>query len=282
MSSAFLLADPALVIPPKSGIPVSRSREFWMRFIEWTADRRMRLGIEGRAMILDHVVQHGWPQFQPPECPAEIAPIASEHLRRLLASGGPLEAGDAEAAHRDIPGLEPAYCGDEESGMALALDLVHHLSRSMIGVATSRDHWDGDPGTVGAVPPPPSELPLVTRPGDRLPVEDALRASRYLSSRRLTIFGGKRTDGCLVELEGRLDVRGVRWIESETSRQPSLDQLVGMRAHSNILCCVTGRLGHAGCEKAASIAKAAGVETIYVKRVGELCDELIRRYGCGQ
>lgn len=276
----FLLCDPALVAAPGPTDDVSASREFWVRLIAWSGDRRVRLGRECRALVLDELAEAGWPDYHPPRCPGGLAGIAAQRLNVLLTS---LAAADENvSACSEIPTLDPEYVRSETGALALAMDLRTSHCRSLVGVATTPSSWkDTQANTVNGNPPPPRNLPLVSQPQGPARGERDVYASIALHGRKLTVVGARRDDEVVRVLMSRLAIpeRAIRWIECEKGRQPSLDRLGGMQSGRDLLGCVTGHIGHAGSQKALGLAKKRCVQVVCVEHPGGLPDALSERFG---
>lgn len=282
MGGPFLLCDPALVTPPEPSEDIKAARDFWVQLIEWSGDRRVRLGPECRGVVVDRITAFGWPDFRPPACPRSLAGMAAERLTVMLTAVGVVDDEACGDLSGDVPDLDPAYVGSGDGGLALAMDLRTGHCRALVGVATRQTSWaDARAATVDCRPPPPKDVPLVHEPNAAARGERDVYAGVNLHGRRLSIVGHRVDAKVYKELEKRLGwVTGaIRWIECEKGHKPPLEPLKGMQSDRDLLCCLTGHIGHAGSQKALGIAKKCGVAAICVDEAREITDALVARYG---
>lgn len=276
MRDPFLLCDPGLLLPP-SGESVERHQEFWRRLLDWSADRRLRLGLQGREAVLHYLAIHGWPDYSPPHCPASLKRDALLAVNRMLAA----VAQDPPNKAAEVPGIDPTYVKDEDCGMALALDLAEQYDESLLAAASQEDHWEHVSSTVSLNPPPPEEVALAFEPEVEIEAERIKRAADALERKRLTIIGGKRktaVEGKLVE-RFSLDARQIVWVEAERGTQPDLYKLSGVRVERDVVICITGRIGHAGSDKVRELTAAGGIEPVLIEKVSEIIAAVQARYG---
>jgi hypothetical protein len=276
MSDPFLLCDPGLLLPP-GGESVERHQEFWRHLVEWSADRRLRLGLQGREAVMRHLNLNGWPDYSPPHCPTSIKRDARRAVNRLLAA----VAHDPPNEAADVPELDPVYTKDTECGIALALDIVEQHNDEMLAAASHEGHWQRSSGSVVLDPPPPEEVVLAFEPKFEVETERVMRAAGALDKKRLKIIGGKRKQNVEGELEKRFAIKAgkITWIEAEKSSQPDLYKLDGVRAERDVVICVTGKIGHAGRDKVRELAAGSGIEPLLVEKVSDIVTAIQDRYG---
>ena len=273
MSAPFLLCDPALLLPPGRRADERDYQTFWARLIEWAADRRLRMGSESHAALMNELAALGWPDMKPPRCPQALTRDAARALNSLLTVVAVDPPGDAQTANA---AFDPAYVRDEALGDAIARDVKTHNEGPLLGAATEVAHWEREVDVVAVLPGPPYELHLVTEPGGSAPFEADFAAASHLKTRRITIVGGREVGAVCADLCERFKITHgqIRWIEAEKGSQPELDRLKGMSGDRDVVLCVTGRMGHAGSDKARRLARASGVRIVCVERTGEIADAL--------
>jgi hypothetical protein len=277
---SFVLCDPGLVMPPGSS-EVETARMFWTRLIEWSNDRRVKLGVESFQILLDFFAARGWPDFVEPACPSELRMSARTALNRVLSSV-------REPVHSaaQIPVLTPRYLRDADAECALAIDLSATWAEELLALATVEAHWGAVTREVAIDPPPPSVVSLIAEPRQALPREIDRNVSEFLKEKRLTIVGAL-PDERFVRVLCRtfhLAEEQIRWLGSEPGREPQLEGLKALAGDRDIVCCILGApgqlgLGHAGSEKAIRLATNRGAETIIVDRPNRLLASLRDRFG---
>ncbi len=276
MRAPFLLCDPGLLLPP-AGESVERHQEFWRRLLDWSADRRLRLGLQSREAVLHYLNVHGWPDYSPPHCPASLKRDALLAVNRMLAA----VAHDPPNEAAEVPEMNPKYVKDEDCGMALALDLVEQYDEALLAAASNEEHWERTSRAVSLDPPPPEEVALAFKPEVETEAERTKRAADALGEKRLTIIGGKRKpaveDGLVERFS--LDSRQIVWVEAEHGTQPDLYKLSGVRAERDVVICITGKIGHAGRNKVRELAAAGGIEPLLIERASEIVAAIQVRYG---
>ena len=276
MRDAFLLCDPGLLLPPY-GESVERHQEFWRRLLDWSADRRLRLGLQSREAVFHHLDLNGWPDYNPPHCPATLKRDALRAVNRLLAA----VASEPPSEAAEVPGLDPAYVKDEEGGMALALDLAEQHDEALLAAASHEEHWERISPTVALDPPPPERVPLAFEPGFETEAERIKHAADALEEKRVMIIGGKQKSAVAEELGKRfsLPASKIVWIEAEQGTQPDLYKLSGLRAERDVVVCITGKIGHAGSDKVRALSAAGGIQPLLVERASEILAAIQQRYG---
>lgn len=276
MRDPFLLCDPGLLLPP-GGESVERHQEFWRRLVDWSADRRLRLGLQGREAVLHHLDVNGWPDYSPPHCPASLKRDALLAVNRMLAA----VAHDPPNEAAEVADLDPAYVKDEDCGMALALDLVEQEDESLLAAASHEDHWEVHSDTVSLNPPPPEEVAIVFEPEVEIEAERVKRAAEALEEKRLMVVGGMRKPAVEKELVEHfsLDRKQIVWVEAEHGSQPDLYKLSGVRAERDVVICITGKIGHAGSFKVRELAAAGGIEPLLLEKASEITAALQSRFG---
>jgi hypothetical protein len=277
---SFVLVDPGLIMPP-SRVGVAAQGMFWARLIEWSDDRRIKLGRESFQIVIEHFTARGWPDVAAENCPQELRSLARVALNRLLSSvREPLEQ------PADIPQLTPRYVNGADTECALALDLGAVWADLLTAVATDERHWETRAQRVAVRPPPPESVSIIREPKQVLPQEIDARVAEFLAAKRLVIVGALRDDRFLRQLcrTFALDTEQVRWVESEPGREPQLSSLKALAGHRDIVCCILGApgqlgLGHAGSEKAIRLATNRGAEVLIVDRPNRLLSSLRERFG---
>jgi hypothetical protein len=275
MSDPFLLCDPGLLLPPNDDT-VERYQEFWHRLLAWSADRRLRLGVNGREAVLRILTLNGWPQYDPPHCPDSLSREARRALGELLAS---IATDEAESVAQ-IPDLEPSYVKHPECGMALAIDIAEQHANSMVGAASHPEHWEYSSDSVTLRPPPPVEMPLAFEPHAISEREKEARVAMRLQQARVLVVGGKQSVEVVTNLEGRFDlpVDQITWIEVEPHKHPNVKRLMGARPGRDVIVCITGKIGHAESEKVVSIARSRGIDPLLVEKASEIAEGLVSRF----
>lgn len=278
MHEPFLLADPGLLIPPAAAESEAVHRQYWLRLIEWSADRRMRLGRRSHLAVLE-ILGTDWPNPAPPLCPHGMKREASQALNMLLASVVTVPSGHAASGRVDT--TQPPYVRDARIDSAIKADIAEQHDLGLAGTGTSAEHWAQDAAHAEILPGPPTELALITAPGAASERERDLRVAWRLVDYRLTIVGGLAKETVYKDLKRKFEVdsTAVRWIETEKSAEPPLNRLKGMQPGSDIVFCVTGWLGHAESHKVVKLTRKCGVKCVCVEKRSEIVDELRRHLG---
>jgi hypothetical protein len=276
MRDPFLLCDPGLLLPP-CGESVEHHQEFWRRLLAWSADRRLRLGLQGRAAVLDYLRTNGWPDFSPPHCPDSIARDARRAVNEMLAS----VAHDPPNKASEVPELNPTYTKDADCGVALAIDIAEQHDKALVATASEEEHWDRSSDAVALDPPPPEMVPLNFAPNLITAAERDLKVAKKLAEMRIRIIGGLRKPAVETALEERFSLEGskIEWIESEEDSEPQVERLGGIRPERDIVVCVTRFIGHAGSEKVREVSTRRGIEPLMIERRSAIADALQARYG---
>ncbi len=139
MINPTVLCDPGLLVPPARD-DVAGGINFWPRLVEWAADRRVRLGPASQQYLADVLVEMGWPNFEPPGCPAGLKRNASQALNTLLSQ----VASPSRALGVEAPTFDPSYAGPAQAGCSIGRDAAAHYDGGLIGLATDIDHWQLD------------------------------------------------------------------------------------------------------------------------------------------
>lgn len=276
MKSPSLLCDPALLGPPPDD-PVE-AVDFWTRLVEWSADRRLRLGPATYAIVLDLLGDCGWPTPgsipYPPGLSREAGRALSTILQQVLSR-------DDESEVASIPTMTPSYRRDPAAAEAIAKDAVELHREDLIGLATHPGHWASDATEVTFDPPPPDHLPFLGTPGQRLALERDLGVATYLAERRITILGGEPSPYVLKKISKRFKVpeREIRWVGCDSGERINLDCLNGIRAQVDVVYCVTGHISHSGSSKARKQCVKRGCQLREVEHGSDIPDDLARRHG---
>lgn len=278
MTTPFLLCDPALLLPPGADSSHADYQRFWSRLIEWAADRRLRIGPESYAALLDHLGRLGWPDMTPPRCPTALKRDAARALNSLMTM---LVTDGVSDRERPAPVFNPAYVRDEKLGPAIARDVATQGQGPMLGAATHPTHWERDVDLVQVVPGPPDRLLLVREPGIAVGAEVDYAVANRLERRRITIVGDRPRQSVCDELCDRFAIsyEQIRWIESEPGSEPETDRLKGMNGQRDVVFCVTGKIGHAGRDKTLRIARGCGVRVVCVENASSIASQLRMLFG---
>lgn len=276
MKSSSLLCDPALLGPPPDDL--AEAVDFWTRVVEWSADRRLRLGPATYAVVLDLVGNGEWPTPGSIPYPPGLGQLASRALSTILQQV--LSDGDASEPE-SVPAMTPSYRLDPVAANAIARDAVGLHREGVIGVATHSSYWDADAAVVTFDPPPPDHLPLISRPRQRLATERDLDVATYLAKRRITILGGEPSPHVLKKISNRFKIsqREIRWVGCDSGERINLDCLDGIQAQVDVVYCVTGHISHAGSNKARKQCVKRGCQLREVEHGSDIPDDLARRHG---
>ncbi len=273
----FVLCDPALVMPPPED--AESAVHFWRRLIEWSADHRLRLGPAGHEMVLDLLGAVGWPEREAANYPPGFGQLAYRALATMLHRVSVAEESNYEFTP---PSLSPSYRAHPMGERAIGSDAVALHQSGLCGMATDTEHWEEEVNTLRFDPPPPESLELLFEPGSRTAEEADRSVAGYLADRRLTIVGGVPAEQVYVQLEHRFEVgrKSIRWIGAEPGARLNLNALDGLQARSDIVYCVTGRIGHDGSTKAKKCCRKRGLKLREVERGNDIVDDLYQRHGC--
>lgn len=270
--SQFLLCDPALLMPPPPD--EEGAADFWSRLVEWSSDRRLRLGPAGHQMIVSLLGEFGWPQYDSARYPPGLARLAYRALATLLsqvATATPKVGGPS-------PALVPKYQAHEMGEAAIGTDAAALHETGLLGLASAEEHWVEPSESVFFEPPPPVSLQLLFEPGGALGGESDAAVRRFLRQRRLTIVGGIADDRILSELQDRFCPKELRWFGAEPGSRLNLDGLLGLQARADVVYCITGHIGHDGSIKAKQCCKKRGVEMRKVANANDIAEDLCRRH----
>lgn len=273
MREPFLLLDPGILVPPSAAASASDHRKYWLRLIEWAADRRLRLGRRGQHAVVE-VLGSNWPDPTPPGCPHGLRREATQALSLLLASV--VAPPDAKTTTGSVVTTDPRYVKDPLIDTAIKSDVAEQHNLGLLGAATAHAHWSEPAETARLRPGPPQDLTFVTVPGVVSAAERDLRVAKRLATYRLTIVGGLAKESVYKQLKTTFGVEeaDVRWIETERSQEAPLDQLRGMRPGSDIVFCVTGWISHAESQKVVRLSRKCGVTCIVVEKRSEVVEQL--------
>ncbi len=219
----------------------------------------------------------GWPDFEPPGCPAGLKRNASQALNMLLSR----VANPSCALRDEAPALDPSYSGPVEAGSSVSRDGSALHDCGLIGLATDITHWRRPVDAVRFYPPPPESLPFVLAPRQRLAEECDLAVALALSDRKIKIIGGLFSEHLIQTLESRFLVLGgqIEWRVAEPNQNVNLDLLHGLQDGVDIVFCVTEHVGHDTWEAARKQCRKRGVELREVRKVNEIAGHLCIRYG---
>jgi hypothetical protein len=273
--SPIVLCDPGLLVPPARD-DVATGVVFWPRLVEWSADRRVRLGPATQQCLVTALGDIGWPDFAPPGCPTGLRGNASRALHALISRVASLEVTDKE-----LPTLDPLYSGPIDAASSIGSDASALDGGGLVGLATDTAHWSSPADAVKFDPPPPDLLPFVLQPGQRLTQERDKAVATLCSERKITIVGGLFSEHVMKTLRHRFSIDGkqVKWLVAERNQDVNLDALSGVRREADIVFCITEPIGHDTWQAARRQCRRRGVELHEVRRVNEIADSLCSRYG---
>jgi hypothetical protein len=269
----FLLCDPGVLVPPLPDEEAVSHQRYWRNLVAWSNDRRLKLGLEGRAAVLEELGRLGWPEATPPQCPRPLCRDARKAIGVLLSRV-------VSPEHYRQPGtpstFQPEYARGVSLGAALADDVCGDRSGWMAGAASVPSHWAEETDNVRVVPGPPDALALIHDPSERCEGEVNLHVAAELTSGRITIVGGKKVPHLIDSLRAKfgLGVAQIRWIESEKDHEPEVDRLKGANPATEIVFCLTGAIGHSGSRKTLEICRRQGVRVLCLKKASQIPDEL--------
>jgi hypothetical protein len=273
---AFVLCDPALLMPPPDD--VEAAVRFWTRLVEWSADRRLRLGPLAYEVVLGLLGKGGWPDAGTIPYPPGLGKLAARALSTILQQV--LPAGDGDEPEK-TPILDPNYRLDAAAALAIAHDAVRYYDHGLVGLATDTAHWDREADELRFEPPPPESIALLFTPNRRLPQERERAVTRYLRDRRITIVGGEPSPHIVAALSERFAIpqRKIRWVGCNPGERLNLDSLDGLQASVDVVYCVTGHIGHAGSTKARKRCRKRGTQLREVEHANDIAEDLVKRHG---
>jgi len=275
MDGVFVLCDPLFLVPPAEG-EADKSLIFWVRLIEWAADRRLRIGPALQGYASQMVAEQKWPQFTPPSCPASLSREARQAFTEMLTRVVTCNSHDDSSA----PTLKPVYCGPAEAGDALSRDARSLESLGLMGLATDPAHWQDTANAVNFDPPPPEKLLFVTTPGARLDCEKDAAVSLHMQGRRIYIVGGRPSPQVMDTLDDRFGVSAdmVCWIFAGRKERMNRNALDTLRP-SDVVFCITGYVAHPDWEATQVKCARWGVELREVEKRNEIISNLYERHG---
>jgi hypothetical protein len=276
VTALLVLCDPALLIPPSTD-DVGSGIEFWVGLIEWAADRRLRLGPASQEFLVAALASGGWPDFEPPACPAALKRNARQALNKLIGQ----VAEPSRSLQVFAPTFDPSYVRDAEAGSSIGRDAVALSGRELVGLATNTAHWSEPANVVRLEPPPPEELPFVLEPKQSTPGERDVATGLFFERRRITIVGGVPAPHLLTTLGRRflIEEKQVEWIGSEKNQPVNLDALGDLRRERDVVLCISSHVGHDAREAAQKQCHKRGVEFRYVNRANEIANLLCDEFG---
>jgi len=272
----FVLCDPALLMPPPDD--VEAAVHFWTRLVEWSADRRLRLGPSTYAIVLDLLGKSDWPTPGSIPYPPGLGQLAGKALSTILQQVLPTEG---VAEQETTPTLDPHYLLDPAAVGAIAHDAARFHDHGLLGVASDPAHWESEAEELRFDPPPPERLPIVAAPNENLPEERDRATARYMKKRRLTILGGEPNPHIITKLSDRFGVpkQKIRWVGCDSGERINLDCLDGLQARVDVVYCVTGHISHAGSTKARKCCTKRGIELREVEHANDIAADLVKRHG---
>jgi len=274
VTSPFVLCDPLILLPP-SREEDPPATDFWVRLIEWAADRRLRLGPLAHAFVL-RMLGDSWPEFRPPACPSGLSRDARQAFMELL---GRVADAPTEAAGK-APTLSPTYVGPREASDALGLDSSGLASTGrLLALASEPGNWAEIAAAVEFDPPPPERLPLVFEPGGALPGDGDASVARFLLGRRIVIVGGRESAAVLTALFDRFGVSpdDATWLVSEKHQRMNRNALSVLRA-TDVIYCITGSISHPDWAAAEKKCIRWGVVLHEVGKPSDIVSDLYARH----
>ena len=247
--------------------------EFWERLIKWSADRRVRLGVNSFDLLTTILDDLNWPLFDPPACPEALKRDAGRSLNRLLTRVRNVSTEDPDAP---TPVLAPNHTDGDLVEEAIGRDAAALYDNGLIGLATSHGHWVTASRTVTFSPPPPEQLEFVCIPGALTVAQRDGLVKGYFAQRRLTIIGGRSAPGLKAALGSRFGIADarLRWVESEKGKTMSLDFLDSLRTERDIVFCVAGHIGHPETYSVKDRCNTLGVQLCLVEDQNEIIKRL--------
>lgn len=273
-----LLIDPRILLPSDEKAELSATSEYWRLVIEWSADKRARLGFHTRELLCERFAKYGYPQNDMPVSVAALRGPFRAAINNIMARVLPPD-GEVEACEFD-----PRYKGTPDELIALQMDVSSTRIDGVVGIATVPSSWDETASTIMVKPPPPAQLVVCFEPSRKLEIEQESELQEFFSSRRLFVVGG-RPDPCSVKKLQQLGLSAERviWTPSEKSKPPRNldDKWSGLNADRDITVCITGRIGHSESGKAEDLAQRRGVTYIPAETANEAIRAL-KRYASTQ
>jgi hypothetical protein len=248
---------------------------FWTRVVGWAADNRVFVGAESVRSIWGWLAEKGYPESELDVFPAALRNEYRQALNKILSR---VVCPASETGART---LDPSYCGPAGLREALELDISGSSGSGIGAIASAQSFWSYAADEVFVSPPPPSRLALCFEPGATLAVELADRIREKFSEKKLIIIGGQPSDRVLDEIRHATGIsrRSITWIASERSKKPrDLDRrLAKLDPCRDIVICVTGQIGHAESEAAATAAAKAGVAYFPIENRNDIANRLISK-----
>jgi hypothetical protein len=248
---------------PPAKDDVDAGTRFWVRLVEWAEDKRLRLGPSGQQFLVTALAETGWPDFEPPACPAALKRSASQAMNRLI--GQVVYAPDTAMAA--APTLAPVYVRDAAAGESIALDASTLDGHGLGALATETEHWSTPATAVHFKPPPPEMLPFVHEPHGDFPGQQDLMVARNLRDRRIVVIGGIPGAALPETLRDRFAIldNQLAWIGSEKNERVNLDLLDGLRSERDLVFCIAGHVGHDTREAVQKKCRKLGVRFRYAE-----------------
>jgi hypothetical protein len=271
--SPHILCDPSLLIPPDGDEP-DISAAFWVRLIDWSRDRRLRLGPMTYDLVSAQYSERNWQAFDPPACPSELGRPGRRAIYQLLSRVLMVD----EPAAVVLPTLSPSH-QDTLVEEAIGNDCAVLNRASLVGIASEEASWSPADKVVSFDPPPPETLPLLTVPDQEVATEVDHRVADFFAGRRLTIVGGRISPQVVAVLDQRFGISDARWIEADGQKRLQLETLEGVRADRDIVVCVTGYIAHADSGKVQMTCRSRSVEAYLVERRREVVALIERVFG---
>ncbi|MEU2005954.1 DUF2325 domain-containing protein [Rhodococcus sp. NPDC019627] len=268
-----LLLDPRLLIFPSETSDRKQLIEIWGRIVDWSSDSRIAIGTESLEHVWNHFGEVGYPEkdlaMYPPALRNEYRQALNKIMSRII----------EHCNHPTELDVRPEYVGSEEQKNALTRDVAGTAGGSIVGIASTRSSWSEDCVKVWFTPPPPSELEICVDARSPLAIETRATVEAALRGRRVHIVGGKpnqRIYKSIFEMTG-IRESDIHWIAAEKSKPPrDLDKKWGsLRPDRDIAICITGRIGHAQSERAATTAAKAGVIYLPLESANEIESALV-------
>lgn len=256
-----LLLDPGILVPPEA--PPTDWRGFWIRLVEWSSDRRIKLGPASHAFIVHLYAELGYPHLELYVHPPALRHEYRKAIDRILTS-------ITSASFRDLEvTFDIEYAGAREAETALRRD----VPLDPMALASAPELWRRPAKALRCAPPPPESVQVVFEPNVGLEAEAVARAREWMTGRRLRLVGGQRDAAILARLADDFQIAygNIEWLECERHKKPPVARRWGgLDPDRDIAICITGRVGHDTSLAAAKCARAANVHYLEVETANEI------------
>lgn len=268
MTAERLLLDPGLLKPPvEQDVPAWAS--FWSLIVDWHGDGRLRVGERSLRLATEE-----FGIYEACSSPlADHEPHGQRDRYRILANIlGRVAEGTSEVP---LKAWTPDYLGPVEVPEVLHSDLCEVGLSESVGLATRQDYWLEGAASLAVSLEVEASVSLVMEPGGSLGVEDLSDAVAAIAGRRLRIVGGLEDSVVADHLREVFLFGSVSWVECEKHKNPKIDSLNQVTDESDIVICITGKIGHSAFKK---LKKTCAPCVVHVcERIADI-EELLRSY----